>query len=455
MTAAIRPGDAGYEEARRVWNGMIDRHPAEIIPATTIREARDAIADARSRSLPLAVRGGGHNVAGNGTVDGGLVLDLSAWKDVAVDPDERVVRVSPGAVLADLDRATEPSGLVVPSGVVSQTGVAGLTLGGGVGWLTRAYGLTADSLLAADVLIASGDVVHASADDHADLFWGVRGGGGNFGVVTSFEFRAYPLAPGFFAGNLIYRRSHWRDALRAWRDWSVDLPAELTTIATFLLPPDGWGLGADTALLMGGVWAGPNPEDGRRLLERLAAAAPPDERAIDETTWVAWQSGADELFPKGVRAYWRNAAFDELDDGLLDVIVRHAGTLDWPRTGIDIHLMGGAFARVPDDATAYPNRAARYLLNIYGTWDEPERDADRIAWVRAFHGDVEPHAAQGQYVNFLGLDRDGDARAAALAAYGPAKLRRLIQLKRRYDPENLFRLNHNVDPGWSTDDLPV
>ena len=454
MTDLIRPGDAGYDEARRVWNGMIDRRPAEIIRARSVPEVQAAVADARARGLRLAIRGGGHNVAGNGTVDDGLVLDLRAWNEVAVDADRGVVRVGPGAVLADVDRATEPDRLVVPSGVVSQTGMAGLTLGGGVGWLTRAYGLTIDSLIAAEVVTANGDVVRTSADEHPELFWGLRGGGGNFGVVTSFVFRAYPLAAGFFAGNLIYRRPRWGDALRAWRDWSVDLPSELTTISTFLMPPDGWGLGAETVLLLGGMWAGQDPEDGGGVLERLAAAAPPDERAIDETTWVAWQSGADELFPKGVRAYWRNASFDALDNGLLETIARHAGTLDWARTGIDIHLMGGAVAAVPDDATAYPNRAARFLLNIYGTWDEPERDAERIAWVRAFHGDVAPHAAQGQYVNFLGLDRDGDPRAAALAAYGPAKLRRLIEVKRRYDPENVFRLNHNIDPGWPTDDLP-
>ena len=455
MTVLIRPGDAGYDDARRVWNGMIDRRPAEIVRARSVAEVQAGVTDARARGLRLAIRGGGHNVAGNGTVDGGLVLDLRAWNEVAVDADRRVVRVAPGAVLADVDRATAPVGLAVPIGVVSQTGMAGLTLGGGVGWLTRAYGLTIDNLLAAELVTANGDVVRTSADEHPELFWGIRGGGGNFGVVTSFELRAYPLAAGFFAGNLIYRRPRWGDALLAWRDWTADLPPDLTTIATFLLPPPSWGLGDEVVLLLGATWAGPDPEDGRRLLEGLADAAPPDERVIEQTAWVAWQSGADELFPKGVRAYWRNASFDALDEGLLGTIARHAGTLDWTRTGIDIHLMGGALAAVPDEATAYPNRAARFLLNIYGTWDEPDRDAERIAWVRAFHADVMPSAAQGQYVNFLGLDQDGDPRAAALAAYGPAKLRRLIALKRRYDPENVFRLNHNVDPTWVTEDLPI
>jgi FAD/FMN-containing dehydrogenase len=454
MTVVITPGDAAYDEARRVWNGMIDRRPAEIVQAGSVAEVQAAVADAQVRGLGLAIRGGGHNVAGNGTVDGGLVLDLRAWNDVAVDTARRVVRVAPGAVLADVDGATAPARLVVPIGVVSQTGMAGLTLGGGVGWLTRAYGLTIDSLLAAELVTANGEAIRTSADEHPELFWGLRGGGGNFGVVTSFELRAYPLAPGFFAGNLIYRRPRWGHALRAWREWTGDLPQDLTTIATFLVPPPAWGLGDEVVLLLGGMWAGPDPEEGRKLLERLAEATPPDERAIEEMSWVAWQSGADELFPKGVRAYWRNASFDALDDSVLEIIARHAATLDWPRTGIDIHLMGGAFAAVPDDATAYPNRAAGYLLNIYGTWDEPERDAERIAWVRAFHADVLPSAAQGQYVNFLGLDQDGDPRAAALAAYGPAKLRRLIELKRRYDPENVFRLNHNVDPAWTTEDLP-
>jgi FAD/FMN-containing dehydrogenase len=455
MTEVIRPGDPGYEDARRVWNGMIDRRPAEIVRARSVDDVRGAIADARSRSLPLAVRAGGHNVAGNGTVEGGLVLDLSTWNDVAVDARRRVVRASPGAVLRELDAATTPHGLAVPIGVVSATGLAGLTLGGGIGWLTRAYGLTIDNLLAAEVVTAGGQVLRASSEENAELFWGLRGGGGNFGVVTAFELRAYPLAPGFFAGNLVYGRPRWAEALRAWRDWSPRLPDELTTIATFLRPPSEWELGDDVVLLLGATWAGPDPADGRRLLDRLAAAATPDVAALDETPWPAWQSAADDLFPKGVHAYWKNASFDELGDELLDAVAEHAATLDWPRTGIDIHLMGGAVAAVPDDATAYPNRSARFLLNIYGTWDPagPDRDRERIGWVRGFHDAVQPYAASGQYVNFLGLDADGDARAAALAAYGPAKLARLIELKRRFDPENVFRLNHNIDPAWPTADL--
>jgi FAD/FMN-containing dehydrogenase len=455
MAEVIRPVDPGYDDARRVWNGMIDRRPAEVVRARSVDDVRAAIADARVRSLRLAVRAGGHNVAGNGTVDGGLVLDLSTWNDVAVDAARRVVRVSPGAVLRDVDAATTPHGLAVPIGVVSATGLAGLTLGGGVGWLTRAYGLTIDNLLAAEVVTADGELLRASPDENPELFWGLRGGGGNFGVVTALELRAYPLAAGFFAGNLVYGRPRWIEALRAWRDWSADLPDALTTIATFLKPPPEWELGDEVVLLLGSTWAGPDPTDGRRLVDRLAAAAPPDVAALDETTWPAWQSAADDLFPRGVHAYWKNASFDRLDDELLDIVAARAGTVDWLRTGIDIHLMGGAFAAVPDDATAYPNRSARYLLNIYGTWDPdgPDLDRERIGWVRAFHEAVAPHAAAGQYVNFLGLDADGDARAAAIAAYGPAKLGRLIELKRRFDPGNVFRLNHNIDPAWSTDDL--
>ncbi len=450
----IAPDDPGYELARRVWNGMIDRRPAAVAKAGSVADVRTAIASARRHAVPLAVRAGGHNVAGNGTVDDGLVLDLGDWRDVVVDADRQVVRVSPGATLADLDRATEPHGLVVPIGVVSGTGVAGLTLGGGVGWLTRAYGLTIDNLLAAEVVTAAGDVVRATAADQEGLFWGLRGGGGNFGVVTAFEFRAYPWPRDFFAGNLIYRSGRWADALRAWRAWGADLPDAFTTIGTFVVPPSSWELGNETILLLGGTWSGPEPRDGRRLLDELAATVAPDETALDPGTWMAWQSGADELFPTGVRAYWKNASFDQLADPLLDEVVRHATSLTWPRTGIDLHLMGGAVSRVPDDATAFPNRAPRYLLNIYGTWDEPERDVDRVAWVRAFHDAVEPYAAAGRYVNFLGHEGPGgDARTAALQVYGPRKLARLVDLKRRYDPENVFRLNHNIDPGWSLEGL--
>ncbi len=441
----LAPGDAAYEEARRVWNGMIDKRPGVIVRASGVEDVAPTIAVARETRLPLAIRGGGHNVAGDGTVDGGIVLDLGGMTSVEVDREAREVRVGAGATLGDIDRATEPYGLVVPIGVVSGTGVAGLTLGGGIGWLTRTYGLTLDNLVSADVVLANGELVRASDDEHPDLFWGLRGGGGNFGVVTSFTFRAYPLGPEVFAGSLIYEREHWADALRAYVAWTADVPDDITTLITFMVPPVDWELGERVLMFLGFAWAGADRAEGVAVVDQLRAASPPDVAVLDPTRWLTFQSAFDAALPKGVRAYWRNASFERLDESMIDTLIEHCGAQAWVGTAADLHHMGGAFGRVPEDATAFPNRAAQFWLNIYGFWTEPADDPARIAWVKGFSEAMRPHAMAGQYVNFLGHDED-DARRKALEAYGPAKLERLMDLKRRYDPENLFRINHNIPP---------
>jgi FAD/FMN-containing dehydrogenase len=444
----IEPGDDGYDDARRVWNGMIDRRPVAVVRARDVGDVAPAIGAARELGLPLAIRGGGHNVAGHGTVEGGIVLDLGGLTDVSVDPDTRRVRVAAGATLGHLDRATEPHGLAVPAGVVSGTGVAGLTLGGGIGWLTRAYGLTIDNLLAAEVVTAAGELVRASASEHDDLFWALRGGGGNFGVVTSFVFRAVPLGPDVFAGTFIYRREWWVDALRGWDAWGADLPDPMTSIATFVVPPPEFEQGDDPIMLIAWLWASPDRAEGERLADRLSAAAPPDEALVQPTRWTAWQSQADGLVPKGVRAYWKNTSFDRLDDATIGVIVARALEQTWRGTAFDIHHLGGAFGRVPQADTPFPNRSARYWLNIYGFWPDPADDAARIAFVRGFAADMEPLASGGRYVNFLGAEDDrADPAVATLGVFGPDTLRRLVAVKRRYDPDNVFRLNHNIPPG--------
>lgn len=444
----IEPGDDDFDDARRVWNGMIDRHPIAIVRAAGVGDIAPAIRLARELGVPLAIRGGGHNVAGNGTVDGGVVLDLGGLTAVEVDPVTREVRVAPGATLGDLDRATEPHGLAVPSGVLSPTGVAGLTLGGGVGWLVRAYGLSIDNLLAVDLVTAAGDQVHASETENEELFWGVRGGGGNFGVVSSFTFRAYPLGPEVYAGTFFYGLERWVDALRGFDAWAADAPDAMTALATFVVPPPEFELGDEPMMFLGWAWASDDRAEGERVADRLRRAAPPDGELVEPIRWVAWQSQFDMLFPKGVRAYWKNTPFDRLDDATIDVIVRRGAEQTWEGTAFDIHLMGGVFGRVPEAATPFPNRSARYWLNIYGFWPNAADDAARTAFVRGFAADMEPHASGGQYVNFLGHEGDArDTRAAALAAYGPEKLERLTALKRRYDPDNTFRLNHNIPPG--------
>lgn len=444
----IEPGQDDYDDARRVWNGMIDRRPRAIVRAADADDVGPTIGFARDSKLPLAIRGGGHNVAGNGTVDDGIVLDLGALSAVEVEPETRLVRAGPGAQLADVDRATEPFALAVPLGVVSGTGIAGLTLGGGVGWLTRPYGLTIDNLVSADVVLATGERVRASADENADLFWGLRGGGGNFGVVTSFTFQAHPLDPDVFAGSLIYELPRWTEALHAYVEWTGDLPDDLTTIITFTVPPADWELGDRVLMFLGFAWAGRDRSAGEAIIARLQATFPADVTVLDPTRWVAFQSSFDAVFPKGVRAYWRNASFSRFDARMIDTLVEHCGAQTWFGTAADLHHMGGAFGRVADDETAFPNRSAQFWLNWYGFWPDPSEDMSRTAWVKGASDAMSLYAMAGQYVNFLGHDAT-DQRQKALAAYGPAKLERLMMLKRRYDPENLFRINHNIPPAPS------
>jgi FAD/FMN-containing dehydrogenase len=414
----VSPGDVGYDEARRVWNGMIDKHPGLIVRAAGVDDVAPTIALARETGLALAIRGGGHNVAGNGTVDDGILLDMGHLDAIEVDPDARLV---------------------------SGTGIAGLTLGGGVGWLTRAHGLTVDNLVSAEVVLATGQRVRASDVEHRDLFWGLRGGGGNFGVVTSFTFRAHPLDPDVLAGTLIYELPRWSEALRTYVDWAAGVPDDITTLVTFMVPPPDWELGDRVLMFLGFAWAGADRAAGEAVIDRLRAACPPDASNLAPTRWLAFQSAFDGAMPKGVRAYWRNASFDRFDGSTIDTLVEHCGAQGWVGTAADLHHMGGAFGRVPEHATPFPNRAAQFWLNIYGFWPDPADDAARVGWVRGFSDAIRPHAMAGQYVNFLGHD-DADAHRKALAVYGPAKLDRLAEVKRRYDPENLFRVNHNIPP---------
>jgi FAD/FMN-containing dehydrogenase len=441
----IMDTEPGYDEARQVWNGMIDRRPRAVVRAGAISDIGPTVALAGEQGLPLAVRGGGHSVAGHGTVDGGLVLDLGALRAVEVDPGRRIVRAQPGATLADVDSATQAHRLAVPLGVVSGTGVAGLTVGGGVGWLTRRHGLTVDNLIAADVVTASGETVRVSETENAELFWGIRGGGGNFGVVSSFTYRAHPLGPGVFAGTLIYRQENWFRALVAYEAWTRDLPDALTSIISFLVPPASWGLGDQTLLLMGFAWASPDQAEGRQLVAGLERDVPPDAQVIEPIRWTEWQSSVDELFPKGVRAYWQNTSFDRLDGPVIDILIRRAREQAWRGTAFDIHHMGGAFGRVPQDATPFPNRAARYWLNVYGFWSDPAHDDLRTAFIRGLAADMAPVATGGSYVNFMAAEDTAPAATGA-PVYGAQAGERLAALKRRYDPGNLFRLNHNIAP---------
>lgn len=441
----LEPDDPGYDDARHVWNGMQDLHPRAIARAGSIADIDPVLAAARGTGLVLAVRGGGHNIAGHGSVEGGLVLDLGGLRRVTVDAEAQLVTVEPGATLADIDLATAAHGLAVPVGVISQTGIAGLTLGGGVGWLTRSYGLTLDNLHSADVVTATGDHLHASPEENAELFWGLRGGGGNFGVVSSFTFRARRLPGPVLGANLFYRPEHWKEGLQRFAAWTTDLPDDMNPIISFLVFPPEFELGPAPWMIIGCAWANADHRPGQELIDRLRDAAPPDQDEVGPTPWPEWQSAMDGLFPKGSRGYWKNVSFSRLDDEVIDVVAGFASEVAWQGTGIDIHLLGGAFSRVPEEETAYPNRSARYLLNIYGFWPRPEDDVRLTEFARKAHGSMQPFAEHGEYLNFLGGEERQDEDAAR-RTYGPDKYERLLALKQRYDPGNLFSRNHNIAP---------
>jgi FAD/FMN-containing dehydrogenase len=442
----------GYDEARRVWNGMIDRRPIAVVKAGSVADIAPTLALAAEQNLPLAIRGGGHNVAGNGTVDDGLVLDLAFLNGVEVDAATRTVRVAAGATLARIDRATEPHNLAVPVGVVSNTGIAGLTLGGGVGWLTRAHGLTVDNLLAAEVVTVAGERVTASETENPELFWGLRGGGGNFGVVTEFTFRAHPIPARPFTGTFVYPVPLWESALAAYETWTQDLPDDLTSVVTFTVPPPVMELGDEPLMLLGFAWATEDTDRAGRVVDDLRRAAPPAIEATEPMSWPAWQCSSDAIFPKGSRGYWRNSSFDRLDPDVIAALIRRGTEQSWVGTGFDIHHLGGAFGRVPEDATPFPSRSARYWLNIYGFWAAEADDAARTAFIRSFGAEVEPLGSGGRYVNFLGEERDANAVREAQQVYGGSKLGRLANLKRDYDPQNLLRHNHNILPAVATGD---
>jgi FAD/FMN-containing dehydrogenase len=446
----VLPDDPGWDVARSVWNGMVSRQPIGVIEAASADDVTAGIAVAREAGLPLAIRGGGHNVAGNGTVDGGLVIDLRAMNAVTVDPATRIVTVGGGATLGDLDRGTVADRTVVPAGVVSGTGVGGLTLGGGMGWLTRAHGLTIDRLESVDVVAADGRRVTASADEHPDLLWGLRGGGGNFGVATTFRFRGVELGPDVHAGATFYRRERWAEALRSYAAWAPTTPDELTTIVTFMTAPvDGMpgDLAGQPVLLLSWCWGTPDLAAGARATAELVAAdPPPDHVAVDATPWLDLQSSADAGFPWGAHAYFKSTYLDELDEAAIDTIVTWSSRRRSSMAGTDIHQLGGAYGRVADDATAFGRRDARYILNVWGVWEDGADDAREVAWVRDFWTAMQPHATGGHYVNFLGLEEGPELRAQIRDSYLPSTWERLVGLKDVWDPTNLFRLNHNIPP---------
>jgi FAD binding domain/Berberine and berberine like len=438
----VTPGDAGYDAARAVWNGTVTTRPALIARCQTVVDIVSAVKLARTTAGPPAVRAGGHSIAGLSSGDG-LVIDLSAMRGVRVDPDRRVAVVEPGATWADFDAATAAHGLATTGGLVSTTGVAGLTLGGGIGWLQRRYGLTCDNLVGADVITASGELVRASDTDRPELMWGLRGGGGNFGVVSSFEFALHPVST-VLGGLMLFGWDRAAEVLAAFRDWTSELPDDGSMLAAVMTAPPApfvpEHLVGRPVLGIVGCWCG-DLDSGQAALGAMRELKP-DVDLFGPMPYPALQGMLDEGAPSGARNYFRAGYARTLSDPMIEVLVEHGSRLPSPMSAIHIHQMGGAVARVGDGATAFGNRDAAFAYNLVSTWFDPAEDALNIDANRALATALEPESTGGAYVNFLG--DEGDARVRA--AYGEPTYSRLAQLKRTYDPENLFRRNQNILP---------
>jgi FAD/FMN-containing dehydrogenase len=443
--ALYLPGDPGYDGARVIWNAMIDRRPAAIVRAAGAEDVMRAVAFARRHGLLLAVRGGGHNIAGNAVVDGGLMLDLSAMKSVRVDAAARTARVEPGVTLGEMDRETQAAGLATPLGINSTTGVAGITLGGGFGWISRRHGLTVDNLLAADVVTADGRMVRVSEREHPELFWAIRGGGGNFGVVTSFEYRLHPVGPQVIAGLIVHPLARAREVLEGWRRFTASAPDDVTAWVVLRKAPPLPFLPAEvhgTEVLVLAVCAIGDPGKAERALAPLRALGKPIADVIGPAPYAGWQTAFDPLLTPGARNYWKSHSFRKLDDGLLDVALDATRTLPTAECEIILVHLGGAVNRVAADATAYPHRDIEYVMNIHTRWGDPAQDAASIAWARRIFDAATPFATGGVYVNFMPGD---EAQRVSSGAYG-VNFARLAKLKAKYDPANLFRVNQNIEP---------
>jgi FAD/FMN-containing dehydrogenase len=442
----IAPGDEGYDAARAIWNGAIDRRPACIARCAGVADVVAAVRFARARDLLVAVRSGGHGVGGHALCDGGLVIDLSPMKGIRVDPAARTARAEAGVLWGELDRETQLHGLATVGGIVTHTGIAGLTLGGGIGWLMRKHGATVDNLLSVDLVTAEGELLTASGDENPDLFWGIRGGGGNFGVVTSFEFRLHPVGPTVLAGPVFHPFEDAREVLAFYREFIATAPDELTTIFELtvaqplpFLPEDVHG---KPIVMVGACHAGP-PEEGVEVVRPLKEFGNPIADLLEPKLYTDLQSMFDPFVPHGWHRYWKSVELPPLTDEAIDTLVEHAGAVTSPKSYCIVFQLGGALARVGEGETAFSQRDAAHNVNINAVWTEDDPEGERhVAWARDFFSAMQPHAGGRVYVNFLG--EEGAERVRQ--AYGDRQYERLVDLKRAYDPTNFFRLNQNIEP---------
>jgi FAD/FMN-containing dehydrogenase len=443
LGAVIAPGDPDYDAARSVWNGSIDARPALIAKCRTREDIVAAVTMTRAAGVPLAVRAGGHSVAGLSTCDDGVVIDLSRMRDVDIDADRRIATVQPGATWADLDAAAAAVGLATTGGLISSTGVAGLTLGGGIGWLQRKYGLSCDNLVGADVVTADGEVVRVSETERPELLWGLRGGGGNFGVVSRFELALHPVAI-VLGGLFLFPIDRGAEVLTVFRDWAADAPDEASMlVAIFTAPPEPFvppALVGQKAIAILGCWCG-DPDAGTTAVRPLRALSPVAD-VFGPMPYVALQGMLDGGAGPGLRNYFRGGFVADLDDRVIKVALDHGARMPSPMSQIHFHQMGGAVGRIRSDATAFSGRHAGYTYNVISTWAESAEDKQHIAANRDLASALAPMSIGGAYVNFAG-DADVD-RVRAL--YGDEIYDRLARLKREYDPSNLFSRNQNIRP---------
>lgn len=440
----LLPGDAGYDEVRQIWNAMIDRRPGLIARCTSAEDVASAVAFGRTNNLLISIRGGGHNIAGNAVCDDGIMIDMSLMKRVEVDTNARKATVEPGCTLADFDTAVQAHGLATPVGINSTTGIAGLTLGGGFGWLSRKYGMTVDNLLSATIVLADGRQVRASEKENADLFWGLRGGGGNFGVVTSFEFQLHPVGPNVLSGLIVYPFAQAKSVLTQFAKFTLTMPEELNVwMVTRKAPPLPF-LPADVhgkeIVALALCYAG-DPATGEKVIEPLRKFGTAVGEHVGVQPYTAWQQAFDPLLTPGARNYWKSHNFSQLSEGAIDTIIKYAGTLPSPQCEIFIGTIGAQTTRVAPEAMAYSSRDANYVMNVHGRWETATEDDRVISWAREFFAKSQPFASAGAYINFL-TQEETDRIAFA---YG-GTYKRLVEIKKKYDPTNLFRMNQNIKP---------
>jgi FAD/FMN-containing dehydrogenase len=439
-------GDPGYDEARSVWNAMIDRHPAVIVQPRDAADVAAAVNAARESGLPLSVRGGGHNIAGMAVSQDGLMIDCSLMKSVTVDQDTRRVRVQPGAVWGDVDQVTQPYGLAVPSGIISTTGVAGLTLGGGFGWTTRKFGHTADHVRSVEIVTADGQIRRASEEEHADLFWAIRGGSGNYGIVTEFEFEARELGPTITGGLILYPMDDAPEVIRFFREFSSSGPEELTCLLVLRIAPPAPFLPEEVhgkpVSGIAAMYAG-DPEEGERVLAPLKAFGNPLADTIGQKPYVTHQSFLDSGQPHGRRYYWKSEYLPDVPEALGQIMIDNCRNFTSPHSSMLAMRLGGATKRMSKENGAVSHRAADFIVAIQSAWEDPETDDQHIQWAREFHAAVRPFSTGGTYVNFLTEEESGDR---IQDAYEPEIYQRLARVKAVYDPTNLFRHNKNIVP---------